>query len=79
MIFTLSVGCLFCGSLLVLLLAIYLFCRIKFELADLETRLLARNIELKASIKEQIRGGIDFHIRELAQKQAGRPLKRVVR
>lgn len=75
MIFTLSASCLFGGSLFVLLLALYLFFGIKSELAELEMQLLARSIELKASIKEQIKGGIDFHIREMLQKQAKKPFR----
>lgn len=65
MIHTLLSSCLFGGSLLILLLALYLSIYIISEISDLEMRLLARNIELKASVKEQIQGGIDFRIGEL--------------
>lgn len=78
MILTLLSGCLLGSSLLMLLLAIHLFWRIKSEFSALEMRLLARNIELQASIKEQIKGGIDFHLRELTRKQPRKLIPRRV-
>jgi hypothetical protein len=78
MIFTFLSSCLFGSSLLMLLPAIYLFFRIKSELSELEMRLLALSIELKASIKEQIKGSIDFHLRELDEKQVSQSLPKIV-
>lgn len=64
------------GSLLIsLLLALYLLFRIKSDLSDIEIQLLANNLKLKNSIKEQIIGGIDFHLRELSNTKPSKLLQ----
>ena len=47
---------------------IYVFFRIKSEFSAIEMQLLANHLKQNASIKEQITGGIDFHIRAFKPK-----------
>ena len=79
MIITIFSSCLLGSSLFMLLLAIHLFYRIRFELSSFEMQLLARDIDLKASIKEQIKGGIDFHMRALPWKTKKPTVKKAVK
>ena len=82
MISTLLTAALVGSSLLTLLLAIYLFFRIKSEFSKLETQLLASKLKLQASIKEQIKGGVEFHFRNLSKKKqykSSQPLKKSIK
>ncbi len=82
MISTLLTATLVGGSLLTLLLAIYLFFRIKSEFSKLETQLLASKLKLQASIKEQIKGGVEFHFRNLRKNkpyQSIKSLKKIIK
>lgn len=69
MIFTIFASGLLGSSFLILLLAIYLLFHIKSELSELGMEYLARNLELKASIKEQVKGCVDFYLSNTAQKK----------
>lgn len=68
------------GSWLVtLLLAAYLIFRIKSDISAIEMNLLANKLKLETSVKEQIKGGIDFHIRELSIKKPTKLTKKYYR
>jgi hypothetical protein len=68
------------GSLLIsLLLAAYLFFLTKSAFSELEMQLLATKLRLEASLKEQIRGGIEFRLRELSGKNTTSSLEEKTR
>lgn len=57
------------SSISSLAIAIYYTYQFKIQIADLELKMLADSLKLKESIKEQIRGGFDFHLREVSKKK----------
>ena len=61
-----------------LFLGSYTLYRIKLEFSEIEIKLLANKLELRDSLKEQIKGGIDYRLREIAdERRVDKTIKRL--
>ena len=62
--------CLILGApILSLAIVIYYTFQFKTQIADLEIKFLADSIKLQESVKEQIKGSLDFYLRETNKKR----------